>query len=54
VEFWHLPYNPDREYVNVELPPFTWIDQVWIETISTNGTIATEYSTWGEVKSLFR
>jgi hypothetical protein len=54
VEFWHLPYNPDREYVNIELPPFTWIDQVWIETISTNGSIATEYSTWGEVKSLFR
>lgn len=54
VEFWQLPYNPDREFVNVEVPPFTWIDQVWIETISTNGPIATEFSTWGDVKSLFR
>jgi len=54
VEFWHLPYNPDREFVNIQLPPFTWVDQVWIETISTNGPIATEFSTWSEVKSLFR
>ncbi len=54
VELWQLPYNPDREFVNIEVPPFTWIDQVWIETISTNGPISTELSTWGEVKSLFR
>jgi hypothetical protein len=46
--------DPDREFVNVGLPSFTRIDQVWIETISTNGPIATESSTWGEVKSLFR
>ena len=54
VDFWHLPYNPDREFVNVEIPPFTWIDQIWIETISIDGPIADEPSTWGDVKSLFR
>ena len=54
VEFWVLPYNPDREYVNVEIPPYTWIDQIWIETISTRDIIATEQTTWGGIKSLYR
>jgi hypothetical protein len=54
VEFWVLPYNPDREYVNMEIPPNTWVDQVWIETISTREPIATEKSSWGRVKSLYR
>ena len=52
-EFWVIPYNPDREYINLEIPPYTWVDQVWIETISTF-EIANEEMTWGQVKSLYR
>ncbi len=54
VEFWYIPYNPDREYVNMEIPPYTWVDQVWIDTISTPYPFATENSTWGGVKNLYR
>jgi hypothetical protein len=53
-EMWELGYNPDREYVNVELPPFTWLDQIWIETISTDIPVGIAPSTWGQVKILFR
>ena len=52
-EMWVIPYNPDREYVNLEIPPYTWVDQVWIETISTLD-IANEDVTWGQLKNLFR
>ena len=54
VEFWMIPYNPDREFVNLEIPPFTWVDQVWIETISTRDPVANESTTWGGIKSLYR
>ncbi|MBK9304607.1 MAG: hypothetical protein IPM94_12165 [bacterium] len=52
-EHWYLPFNPDREFVNVILPPNTWIDQVWIDTISTL-IIANEDMSWGGIKSLYR
>ncbi len=51
-ELWVIPYNPDREYVNMEIPPYTWVDQVWIETISTLVN-ANEDVTWGQLKSLY-
>ncbi|MDO9695244.1 MAG: hypothetical protein Q7W56_10955 [Candidatus Latescibacteria bacterium] len=52
-EYWYLAFNPDREYVNVILPPNTWIDQVWIDTISTL-IIANEDMSWGGIKSLYK
>lgn len=52
-EHWYLPFNPDREYVNVIVPPFTWLDQVWIDTISTL-IIADEDMSWGGIKSLYK
>jgi hypothetical protein len=53
-EMWEFPYNPDREYVKVELPPFTWLDQIWIDTISTNVPIGVAPSTWGDAKRLYK
>ncbi|MDO9170382.1 MAG: hypothetical protein Q7W29_00945 [bacterium] len=52
-EYWYLSFNPDREYVNVILPPNTWIDQVWIDTISTF-VISAEDMSWGGIKSLYK
>jgi hypothetical protein len=54
VEVWILLPNPDREHVYIDIPPFTYVDQVVIDTISTNDVISNEDTTWGEVKSLFR
>ena len=36
IERWLLQPNPDREFVNIEIPPSTWIDEVIIDTISSN------------------
>lgn len=52
-EFWYFPYNPDREYVNVMLPPNTWLDQIWIETISTL-VVSEEPTSWGQLKGYYR
>jgi len=52
-ELWILPYNPDREFVNLWIPPHTYIDQIWIETISTP-VVPNEDVTWGQLKSLYR
>ena len=54
LESWILPYNPDREYVNIAVPPFTWIDQIMIDTISAPGPVSTEGKSFGRIKSLFR
>ena len=53
VESWVLPINPDREYVIVDIPPFTWVDQVIIETISTLYT-PVEGKSWGSIKAMYR
>ena len=52
-EHWFLTFNPDREYVNVVIPPFTWVDQVWIDTISTL-VVADEDMSWSGIKSLYK
>jgi hypothetical protein len=52
-EYWYLSFNPDREYVNVIIPPWTWLDQAWIDTISTF-VISTEDMSWGGIKSLYK
>lgn len=54
LESWMLPYNPDREYVNIAVPPFTWIDQIMIDTISTPGPVSNESRTWSGIKSMYR
>ncbi len=54
VEYWLLMPNPDREHIYLHLPPFTWLDQIVFDTISTNDAIAVEAETWSGVKSLFR
>jgi hypothetical protein len=54
VEYWLLEPNPNREFVYVHIPSFTWLDQIVIDTISTNDVIRTESETWSGVKNLFR
>lgn len=54
VEYWQIMPNPNMEYVYLELPPFTSIDEVVIDTWSTDEPVAIESTSWGEVKSLFR
>ncbi len=54
VEYWILMPNPDREHIYLDIPPFTYVDQVVIDTISTNDAISTEEATWGGVKALYR
>lgn len=54
VEYWLLIPNPDREHIYVTLPPHTWLDQIVIDTISTQDPIAVENETWSGVKTLFR
>ena len=54
VEVWRIEPNPWREYVQIYIPPWTWLDQIMIDTISTNGPTANESSTWGAIKSLYR
>lgn len=53
VESWVLPLNPDREFVKVEIPPFTWVDQVIIETVSTLYSPVEDMS-WGSIKAMYR
>ena len=54
LEYWLLIPNPDREHVYVDLPPFTTLEQIVIDTISTPEPVATRSDTWGGVKDLFR
>ncbi len=54
VEYWVLMPNPDREYIYIDLPPDTWIDQVVIDTVSTMDPVSTEESSWDKVKTLYR
>ncbi|MCK4341453.1 MAG: hypothetical protein KAY37_07010 [Phycisphaerae bacterium] len=35
VEYWVLHPNPNREFVNIKIPPNSWVDKVVIDTIST-------------------
>ncbi len=53
VEYWILEPNPDREHIYIDVPPFSWVDQVVIDTISTPDQSATERTTWSNVKALF-
>ncbi|HOX24358.1 MAG TPA: hypothetical protein PLL30_01215 [Candidatus Krumholzibacteria bacterium] len=53
VESWILMPNPDREHVYVDVPPWTWVDQVVIDTISTPEPVAVESRNWSDVKALF-
>lgn len=53
VEYWMLMPNPDREHIYIHIPPYTWVDQVVIDTISTPEPVATEARTWSDVKGLF-
>jgi hypothetical protein len=54
VEYWQIQPNPNMEYVYLELPPFTTIDEVVIDTWSTDSPVDTEDSSWGNLKALFR
>ncbi len=54
VEYWQIQPNPNMEYVYLDLPPFTSIDEVVIDTWSTESVVGNEAKSWGEVKSLFR
>jgi hypothetical protein len=54
VEYWILQPNPNMEYIYLELPPFTSVDEIVIDTWSTESPVANEDRTWGDVKSLFR
>jgi len=54
VEYWKIEPNPNMEYVYLELPPFTTIDEVVIDTWSTDEPVENEGKSWGEVKALFR
>jgi hypothetical protein len=54
VEHWMLEPNPDVESILILVPPGTWLDQVVIDTISTNDVTRTESETWSGVKNLFR
>ncbi len=53
VESWVLTINPDREYVNIQIPPNTWVDQVIIETHSTLVS-PVEGKSWGTIKAMYR
>ena len=53
IETWVLMPNPDREHIYVSLPPFSYLDQIVIDTISTNDPIAAEARSWSDVKNLF-
>jgi len=54
VEYWVLMPNPDREHIYVDIPPFTTLSQIVIDTISTMEPVSTESHTWSDVKELFR
>lgn len=54
VEYWQIQPNPNMEYVYLDIPPWTFIDEVVIDTWSTDEPVAIEGRSWGEVKSLFR
>ena len=54
IEEWVIAINPNREYVNIEFPPFTWVDQIVVDTISTQGPTSVEDSSWGQIKALYR
>ena len=54
VEYWILMPNPDREHIYLDLPPFTEVDQVLIDTISTQEPVGNEETSWSGVKALYR
>lgn len=54
IEYWVLQPNPDREHIYLEIPPFTWVDQIVIDTVSTPSPVTVEQDTWGGIKALYR
>jgi len=54
VEYWQIQPNPNMEYVYLDLPFATSIDEVIIDTWSTDSVVGSEAKSWGEVKSLYR
>lgn len=54
VEYWVIMPNPNMEYVYLELPAHVTIDEVVIDTWSTNSSVDSEATSWGGVKSLYR
>jgi len=54
VEYWVLMPNPDREYVYIDIPPFTYVDQVVIDTISTMAVVGSESTSWDRLKAVYR
>ena len=54
VEYWRLQPNPTWERVIVDMPPYTTIDEIVIDTWSTDSPVRAEQRSWGEVKSLYR
>ena len=54
VEYWVLRPNPDREHIYLEVPPFTTVEQIVIDTISTPSPVSSEETTFDGLKALYR
>jgi hypothetical protein len=54
VEYWQIQPNPNMEHIYLELPPNVSIDEVVIDTWSTDSPVSNEEKSWGGVKALFR
>ena len=54
VEYWQIQRNPNMEYVYLNFPAYTTIDEVVIDTWSTVSEVGNEETTWSGVKSLYR
>ncbi len=54
VEYWVLQPNPDREHIYLDIPPYTDVQQILVDTISTPSPVASEPITLDSIKALFR
>ncbi len=54
VEYWQIQPNPNMEWIYLYLPPNCQVDEVVIDTWSTDSPVDNEAKSWGEVKSLYR
>jgi len=53
-EYWRIQPNPNMDGIDILVPPFTRIDEIVVDTWSTDEPVRDEQRSWGDVKSLYR
>ena len=54
MDYWIIQPNPNMESILIDIPPFTSIDEIVVDTWSTDEPVGNEQRSWSDVKTLFR